>query len=116
LTREEAQAVLAKDEIKPRELKALLSAREAGVIELVLLDMREAGKHRLSRIKGTDARVEDMLDIEALNLSREQAVVIYCQAGFKSRALQKALKAKGFERVCNLAYGILAYQGECEHD
>lgn len=116
MTHEEALAILDKAEIKPRELKALLSARQEGVVDFVLLDMRIADKHRTSRIRSTDARVDDMMDIELLGIATDRPVVIYCQAGFKSKALQKALKAKGYTRACNLAYGILAYQGELEYD
>ncbi len=116
MTHEEALAILDKDEIKPRELKALIEARREGIVTFMLLDMREEAKHRLRRIKGTDARVEDMLDVQALEIPADRPVVVYCQAGFKSRALQKALKNGGFHRACNLAYGVMAYQGACEHD
>lgn len=116
LSAAECGKLLENEELKPRELRRLMLARSAGVVDFALIDVREAAKHKLSRIRGTDGRFEQADQIALFAPVRDRAVVLYCQGGFKSKALVGPLKKMGYQKVCNLAYGLLGYQGEIEKE
>ncbi|MGE4296232.1 MAG: rhodanese-like domain-containing protein [Campylobacterales bacterium] len=116
LSAEACEALLRQEELKPRELRRLMAARSAGSIDFMLIDVREEAKHKLSRIRGTDGRFEAADQIALFSPPKDRAIVLYCQAGIKSRELTKPLKSAGYQKVCNLAYGILGYQGEIEKE
>lgn len=110
--------ILQKEQILGHELEILLKAREKGLVEFKLIDIREPFEYQMMRIKGTDkllpiSKVQYELD-EWMKL-KDKRIIIYCHVGSRSAYLQRALQAQlGFEKVGNLTYGIADYPGEIE--
>jgi len=118
LSVEEIKELVQKHQLTGDELQILLKAREAGVVDFKLIDIREPFEHEMMRIKGTDkllpiSRVQYDLD-EWMKL-KDERIIIYCHVGSRSGYLQRALEEQlGFNKVGNLTYGIASYYGEIE--
>ena len=114
----ELENILQKEQILGEELEILLKARDKGLVDFQLIDIREPFENQMARIKGTDkllpiSRVQYDLD-EWMKL-KEERIIIYCHVGSRSGYLQKALEQQlGFEKVGNLTYGIARYFGDIE--
>jgi len=114
----ELESLLEKDQILGKELEILLKAREKGLVDFKLIDIREPFEYQMMRIKGTDkllpiSRVQYDLD-EWMKL-KDKRIIIYCHVGSRSAYLQRALQQQlGFDKVGNLTYGIADYPGEIE--
>ena len=114
----ELESILEKEQILGEELEMLLKAREKGLVNFKLIDIREPFEHQMMRIKGTDkllpiSRVQYDLD-EWMKL-KDERIIIYCHVGSRSAYLQRALQQQlGFDKVGNLTYGIASYYGEIE--
>ena len=114
----ELEKILEKDQILGEELEILLKAREKGLVNFKLIDIREPFEYQMMRIKGTDkllpiSRVQYDLD-EWMKL-KDERIIIYCHVGSRSGYLQRALQQQlGFDKVGNLTYGIADYPGEIE--
>lgn len=95
-------------EISPRDVARRMAAGD----DLVLLDVRERAEWDLVRIDG--ARLVPLGELAAamptLDASRE--IVVYCKGGGRSARAARQLAAAGFQRVWNLAGGILAWRAE----
>jgi ferredoxin-thioredoxin reductase catalytic subunit/rhodanese-related sulfurtransferase len=118
LDKKEIENILNKDQISGEELEILLKARDEGLADFELIDIREPFEHQMMRIKGTDkllpiSRVQ--YDLEEWMKLKDKRIIIYCHVGSRSGYLQKILyRQLGFEKVGNLTYGIADYFGEIE--
>ncbi len=114
----ELENILQKEQILGEELEILLKARDKGLVDFKLIDIREPFENQMARIKGTDkllpiSRVQYDLD-EWMKL-KDERIIIYCHVGSRSAYLQRALEQQlGFEKVGNLTYGIAQYFGDIE--
>ena len=116
LKREEAQMLLQKEQLDGDELEALIEAKEIGMVAFTLVDVREPMEHEMMRIKGTDALVPTSQFYaqveELLGAKKREQLVLYCHSGSRSYQVQHAMKSLGFEKIGNLAHGIISYNGE----
>ncbi len=115
LSHEECSLLLQKENIDSDELQSLLEAREAGVIQFNLVDVREWMEWVGSRIVGTDYLVPTTSFYNALDqLETKKTVpcVVYCHIGSRSAYCQRMMKDLGFNQVSNLLHGIVGFQGE----
>jgi ferredoxin-thioredoxin reductase catalytic subunit/rhodanese-related sulfurtransferase len=115
LTKEEAQALLEKDQLDADQLEALIEARELGMVDFELIDVREPMEFQMGHIKGTDELwpTSQFYDwFEKIQNKKEDHLILYCHSGSRSYQLQNILKAQGFQHVGNLIYGIISYNGE----
>lgn len=114
----ELETVLQKEQISGEELEILLKARESGLVNFALIDIREPFENQMSRIKGTDellpiSRVQ--YDLDKWMKYKDKRIIIYCHVGSRSGYLQRALQQQlEFDKVGNLTYGIADYFGEIE--
>jgi len=114
----ELESILEKEQILGEELEILLKARDAGLVNFFLIDIREPFENKMSRIKGTDellpiSRVQ--YDLDKWMKYKEERIIIYCHVGSRSGYLQRALQQQlEFTKVGNLTYGIADYFGEIE--
>jgi len=92
-------------ELSPLQLKERLDRGDA----LVLLDVREPHEWEICRIDG--ARLVPMRTVpeHAGTLPHDRDIVVHCRSGARSARVAEWLHAQGFERVYNLAGGILAW-------
>lgn len=79
---------------------------------VVLLDIREADEFRVSHLRGARRVAPGTTDFDALALSAEDVVVVYCSVGYRSAATAQALEEAGVEHVFNLTGGIFQWANE----
>ena len=98
------------EEITPAELKARLDARD----DFDLIDVREPREWDIGHIPG--ARLIPLGEIatalDSLDPSRE--IVVMCRSGKRSATAAKQMKDAGFQRVKNLAGGILRWSDDVD--
>lgn len=114
LTQEEVEALLQRDQLDSEELQALIEARELGMIDFKILDVREWMENKSARIEGTDHLIPttSFYDaLEAANLDKNIPVIVYCHVGSRSAHCQRILASMEFKHVGNLTHGIVSYQG-----
>jgi len=117
LTKEQAQSLLKEEQLDGDELEALIEARSLGMVSFILLDVREYMEFQMGHIVGTDALVptsQFYAKIEEHNDKKTTPIIVYCHTGSRSFQVQHAMKSMGFEHVCNLRPGIIAYGGEIQ--
>jgi len=117
LSQEEAKVLLAKEQLDGDELEALIEARSLGMVDFILMDVRELMEFQMGHIVGTDllvptsqfyAKIEEHMD------KKEQPIILYCHTGSRSFQVQYAMQSLGFKQVGNLRYGIISYGGEIQ--
>jgi rhodanese-related sulfurtransferase len=100
------------DQITANELKEWLN--DEGRPDPLLLDVREPDEFAAYRIEG--AKLIPMRTIPARlhELDRRADVVMICRSGARSHHAGMFLKQNGFERVYNLAGGVMAWSRDVE--
>lgn len=117
LTKDECQALLQMEQLDSSEIESLLEARELGMVEFSLVDVREWIEWKDNRIKGTDLLVPTTSfyqSIEKLEDKKEQHIILYCLTGSRSAYCQTMLQDLGWKKVSNYTAGIVDFKGECE--
>ncbi len=117
LTQAECEALVVKEQLDSDELVALLEARELGMVDFKLVDVREWMENKGARIVGTDHLVPTTSFYDSLDeakLDTDTPVIVYCHVGSRSAHCQRILKSMNFQHVGNLSHGIVGYQGDME--
>jgi len=115
LSTEECEFLLQKRNIDSDELIALFEARELGMVNFKLVDVREWMEWKSGRIEGVDALVPTSSFFQTLNeagLENSDNIIVYCHVGSRSAHCQRILTDMGFTKVSNLAHGIVGYNGK----
>lgn len=115
LSAEECQILLNKSELDSDELTALLEARELGMVEFKIVDVREWMEWKMGRIAGADVLVPTSSFFQTLaeaELKQDEHLVVYCHVGSRSAHCQRILSDMGYTKVSNLTYGIVSYGGQ----
>ncbi len=84
--------------------------------EAVLLDVRTSSENIEARIPNSkliDISNPNFLN-EIENLDRNKSYYVYCRSGNRSYHAAKAMLQMGFEKVFNLAPGIIGWRGQLE--
>ena len=117
LTKEECEALVDKDELDGDELVALLEARDLGMVEFTLVDVREHMEWQMGHIKGADKLVPTSSfypSLEEANLPKDKNLIVYCHVGSRSAHVARIMADMGYTKVGNLTNGIVSYGGEIE--
>src|SRR3954467_8491260 len=93
-------------EVSPKEVKAMLDAKE----DVVYLDVREPNEWNLGRIPGAvhlprgnlESKVEGMVD-------RGKKIVVYCARGNRSALAALTMKQMGYEDVTSMSGGFIGW-------
>jgi ferredoxin-thioredoxin reductase catalytic subunit/rhodanese-related sulfurtransferase len=115
LTKEECELLLTKHDVDSDELEALLEARDLGMVNFVLADVREWMENKSFRIKGTDELIPTTSfyeDLKKIENKKDLPVIVYCHVGSRSAYCQSMMATLGFKRVINLMHGISWYKGD----
>jgi len=115
LSTEECEFLLQKRNIDSDELIAPFEARELGMVNFKLVDVREWMEWKSGRIEGVDALVPTSSFFQTLNeagLENSDNIIVYCHVGSRSAHCQRILTDMGFTKVSNLAHGIVGYNGK----
>lgn len=117
LTKEECELLVNKNELDGDELVALLEARELGMVNFKLVDVREHMEWQMGHIKGTDKLVPTSSFFQTLDeakLSKDENIIVYCHVGSRSAHVARILTDMGYTKIGNLTHGIVSYTGEIE--
>jgi len=115
LTAQECEQLLTQENIDSDELLSLIEARDLGMVDFNLVDVREWMEHESGHIKGTNALIPTtsfFASLEKASLEKEKSLVLYCHVGSRSAHCQRILSDMDFKSVVNLAHGISGYHGE----
>jgi rhodanese-related sulfurtransferase len=93
------------EELSPREVADLLSARQ-----ILLVDVREPDEYAAQRISGALLFPLSTLDASALPPDGPRRVVFHCGSGKRSALAAQARLAAGAPRAAHLAGGIGAWK------
>ena len=92
----------------PWQLKKLLKGKRDPIS---LIDVRTRWEYNWFHIKGAANIPELLYDVEALPAKgKEEPVVVICMTGHRSPLVAYRLKKKGFIKVYNLTWGMLAWK------
>ncbi len=94
-------------EMTVEELKSKLDAKE----NIFVLDVREPHEYQICNLGDYGAKLIPMGDVQKRQqeLDPEQHIVVHCRSGVRSAKVVDFLRQQGFEKVQNLAGGILAW-------
>jgi len=117
LTKEECEVLVSKSEVDGDELISLLEARDLGMVDFTLVDVREHMEWQMGHIKGADKLVPTSSFFQTwdeANLGKDDNIIVYCHVGSRSAHVARILTDMGYSKIGNLTYGIVAYSGEKE--
>jgi sulfur-carrier protein adenylyltransferase/sulfurtransferase len=109
---EPAQAAQVKNGIPQISVKELKARRDAGD-DFFLLDVREPYEVQIAQIGGYVIPQNDVPNrLGELDPGKE--IIVHCRSGARSQRIAELLKQNGFQRVSNVAGGILAWSDEID--
>jgi molybdopterin/thiamine biosynthesis adenylyltransferase/rhodanese-related sulfurtransferase len=91
-------------EMTVEELKLRMDAKD----DFVLLDVREPNEYQICNLGGVLMPMGDVPKRQQ-ELDPEKHIVVHCRSGVRSGKVVDFLRQQGFEKVQNLAGGILAW-------
>ncbi len=115
LTKEECELLVNQNELDSDELLALLEARELGMVNFKLVDVREHMEWQMGHIKGADKLVPTSSFYQALeeaSLDKNENIILYCHVGSRSAHVARILPDMGYAKIGNLTHGIVSFGGE----
>ena len=97
--------------ISVKQLDEMLTAREAGERDFVLVDVREPGEFEINRIPGAVLIPKgEFLNGNALSqLPSDKQVVLHCKSGVRSAECLAILKGAGFADAVHVGGGVVAW-------
>ncbi len=117
LTKEECESLVNQSELDGDEIIALLEARELGMVNFKLVDVREHMEWQMGHIKGADALVPTSSFFQTLDeakLDKNENIILYCHVGSRSAHCARILTDMEYTKIGNLTHGIVSYGGEKE--
>lgn len=117
LTEEECALLVKQSELDGDELTALLEARDLGMVDFKLVDVREHMEWQMGHIKGADKLIPTSSffnTFQESGLQKDDTIIVYCHVGSRSAHVQRILTDMGYTNVGNLTHGIVSYGGEIE--
>ena len=117
LTQEECEQLVNQAEIDPDEMMALLEARDLGMVNFKLVDVREHMEWQMGRIKGADVLIPTSSfyqTLEEAKLDKNENIILYCHVGSRSAHVARIMPDMGYTKIGNLTHGIVSYGGEKE--
>ena len=96
-------------EITVAKLKERLDAKE----DFFLLDVREQHEYQICNLEGNLIPLNELPN-RIDELDKEREIVVHCRSGQRSAQAVMFLQQAGFEKVLNLAGGILAWSDQID--
>ena len=115
LTSKKLNPLFEKKEINSVELVDLLDGRNSGLVNFILIDVRETVENKTKMIVGMDYLIPTSYlgnGLESFSDKKEENIVVHCHSGARSARVQEIMKNIGFKTVVNLEGGISSYGGE----
>jgi molybdopterin/thiamine biosynthesis adenylyltransferase/rhodanese-related sulfurtransferase len=96
-------------QISVKELKSRIDAGE----DVLILDVREPYEYQIANIGGKLIPQNDVPQRLA-EIDRDREIVVQCRSGQRSQRIAEFLQQSGYQKVTNLAGGILAWADEID--
>lgn len=115
LSKKEIEMTISKNEISGEELCDLLEFRKNGLVDFILVDVREEEEYRSNKIVGVDHLIPTSDFYNKINLiadKKESSIILQCHSGGRSHQVQNLMKKMGYLNVINLSGGISHYKGD----
>ena len=102
--------------ISVRDLEGMLSSRDAGDANFLLVDVREPNEWDISRIPGAELipKGEFMMGDALSKLPQDKQTVIYCKSGIRSAEVLALVKAAGFADAVHVGGGVSAWVNQID--
>jgi len=116
LTKEECEQLVSQTELDGDELQALIEAKELGMVNFKLVDVREDMEWQMGHIKGADILIPTSSFYPALEeakIDKSENIIVYCHVGSRSAHVARIMSDMGY-KVGNLTHGIVSYGGEIQ--
>jgi len=100
LTSKKLNPLFEKKEINSVELVDLLDGRNSGLVNFILIDVRETVENKTKMIVGMDYLIptSDLGNgLDSVSNKKEESVVVYCHSGARSARVQEIMKNSGFK-------------------
>jgi adenylyltransferase/sulfurtransferase len=106
------QVEISKDEITALELKVKMDEKQ----DFLLLDVREPNEWDIAHIQGATLLPLSALPARYKELEKDKGreIVVHCKSGVRSRKAINFLKQQGFDRLTNVAGGILGWSDQVD--
>ncbi len=101
-------------EVSDSELQTLLTCKEKGLIDFLLVDIRELFEYSERSIDGTDLLLPTSTIHQQMNIlekNRDNFILLYCRTGNRTSFMLSILQKMGFEKIAHLSEGIVGYSG-----
>jgi adenylyltransferase/sulfurtransferase len=108
-TQEEHKVTNGIPQMTVKELKRRMDAGE----DVYIVDVREPFEYQIANIGGKLIPINDVPQ-RLGEIDREREVIVQCKSGGRSQKVAEFLKQAGYEKVANLAGGILAWSAEID--
>src|ERR1700761_6021833 len=96
-----------------KDLKTKLDKRKTNNDSFLLLDVREPYEYQIAQIGGYLIPQNDVPN-RLGELDKNREIVVHCRSGARSQKIAELLKQNGYEKVSNVAGGILAWSDEID--
>jgi adenylyltransferase/sulfurtransferase len=96
-------------QLSVRDLKKRIDAGE----NLFILDVREPFEYQIANIGGKLIPQNEVAQ-RLGEIDRDREIIVQCKSGGRSQQIAEFLKRSGYDRVVNLAGGILAWSAEID--
>ncbi|QEK51079.1 rhodanese-like domain-containing protein [Pedobacter aquae] len=88
-----------------------LALQQSGAIEnYLLLDVREPLEFHTHNVGGINiplGKLQNLISEDEIDFDTEQAIIVICQRGLRSKTAKSILNQNGFKNVRNLTGGLL---------
>jgi len=115
LTTKECEAILEHQQLDGDEITSLLEARDLGMVDFNLVDVREWMEWNQQRIVGTDYLIPTTSfynQLDQIENQKEKPTILYCFTGSRSAYCQRVMYDMGWKQVSNYTHGIISFNGE----
>ena len=117
LSKEECKLLLQRKELDSSDLIALLEARKKGLVNFVLIDVREQNEDNNKHIVGTDKFMPTSTifnDIADASIDKDDTMILYSHDTQRSEYCAQMLNDLGYKNISVLQHGITTFTGEIE--
>jgi molybdopterin/thiamine biosynthesis adenylyltransferase/rhodanese-related sulfurtransferase len=113
---EEASEAARDSTITARQLRDMLSERESGDRDFVLIDVREVNEAEIVKIPGDQLvpKGEFIMGSALADLPQDRQIVLYCKVGGRSAEVLALVKAAGFADAIHVGGGVLSWVEQVE--
>ncbi|MBE0490861.1 MAG: rhodanese-like domain-containing protein [Sulfurospirillum sp.] len=102
-------------QVSDEALQKFLTCRSKGLLDFVLIDIREIFEYTQASIVGADLLMPTSnfgKYMQKLEEYKDKCVLIYCRTGSRTSYVLELLKKMGFKKIGHLSQGIVGYSGK----